>query len=116
MNTENLSTLVIHKLTQDQYNRVVEEGEIDENALYLTPDEMSASTSKDVITIPGGATATVPSSAGEGPYVIEFTEETLSIPPATPLSLGLVKIGAGLEISEDGLLSLALDEAEEVSF
>lgn len=40
MNTENLSTLVIHKLTQDQYNRVVEEGEIDENALYLTPDEV----------------------------------------------------------------------------
>ena len=41
MNTENLSTLVIHKLTQDQYNRVVEEGEIDENALYLTPDEIT---------------------------------------------------------------------------
>ena len=40
MNTENLSTLIIHKLTQDQYNRVVEEGEIDENALYLTPDEV----------------------------------------------------------------------------
>jgi hypothetical protein len=37
--TENLSTLKIHKLTQAQYDRELEEGRIDENALYLTPDE-----------------------------------------------------------------------------
>lgn len=47
MNTENLSTLVIHKLTQDQYNRVIEEGEIDENALYLTPDEITDTPQSD---------------------------------------------------------------------
>lgn len=39
MNTENLSTLKIHKLTQAQYDRELEAGNIDENALYLTPDE-----------------------------------------------------------------------------
>lgn len=39
MITENLSTLKIHKLTRDQYNRELEAGNIDENALYLTPDE-----------------------------------------------------------------------------
>ena len=39
MKTENLSTLKIHKLTQEQYNRELEAGRIDENALYLTPDE-----------------------------------------------------------------------------
>ena len=39
MLTENLSTLKIHKLTQTQYNRELELGNIDENALYLTPDE-----------------------------------------------------------------------------
>lgn len=39
MITENLSTLKIHKLTQAQYNRELEAGTIDENALYLTPDE-----------------------------------------------------------------------------
>ena len=81
MNTENLSTLIIHKLTQDQYNRVFEEGEIDENALYLTPDEMNS-----------------------------------HMQPATAFTLGLVKIGNGLKISSDGLLSLDLDEVEEVSF
>jgi hypothetical protein len=39
MITENLSTLKIHKLTQSQYDREVEAGNIEENALYLTPDE-----------------------------------------------------------------------------
>jgi hypothetical protein len=37
--TTNLSTLKIHKLTQAQYDREVANGTIDENALYLTPDE-----------------------------------------------------------------------------
>lgn len=39
MITENLSTLKIHKLTKEQYDREFEAGRIDENALYLTPDE-----------------------------------------------------------------------------
>ena len=38
MITNNLSTLKIHKLTQAQYDRELEAGRIDENALYLTPD------------------------------------------------------------------------------
>jgi hypothetical protein len=36
---ENLSTLKIHKLTQAQYDKAKEAGNIDKNALYLTPDE-----------------------------------------------------------------------------
>ena len=39
MTTQNLSTLKIHKLTQAQYDRELAAGRIDENALYLTPDE-----------------------------------------------------------------------------
>ena len=39
MITENLSTLKIHKLTQEQYDREFAAGLIDENALYLTPEE-----------------------------------------------------------------------------
>ena len=38
MLTENLSTLKIHRLTQEQYNRELAAGRIDENAIYLTPD------------------------------------------------------------------------------
>lgn len=39
MITENLSNLKIHKLTKEQYTRELNAGNIDENALYLTPDE-----------------------------------------------------------------------------
>ena len=39
MITENLSTLKIHKLTQEQYERELKEGRIDPNAIYLTPDD-----------------------------------------------------------------------------
>lgn len=39
MQTENLPTLKIHKLTQAQYDREKENGTLDEYALYLTPDE-----------------------------------------------------------------------------
>lgn len=39
MNTKNLSTLKIHKLTKEQYDRELIAGRIDPNALYLTPDE-----------------------------------------------------------------------------
>lgn len=39
MITENLSTLKINKLTQEQYDRELAAGNIDETALYLTPDE-----------------------------------------------------------------------------
>lgn len=39
MQTENVSTLKIHKLTQAQYDRELAAGNIDETALYLTPDE-----------------------------------------------------------------------------
>ena len=38
MTTENLSTLKIHKLTEEQYQRELEAGRIDPNALYLTPE------------------------------------------------------------------------------
>ena len=37
--TEILSTLKIHRLTQEEYDEKVASGEIDNNALYLTPNE-----------------------------------------------------------------------------
>jgi hypothetical protein len=39
MITENLSGLKIHKLTQEQYDRERAAGRLDENAIYLTPEE-----------------------------------------------------------------------------
>lgn len=39
MITQNLPTLKIHQLTDEQYKRVKESEDYDPNALYLTPDE-----------------------------------------------------------------------------
>ena len=39
MITENLSTLKIHKLTKEQYERELAAGTLDPNAIYLTPEE-----------------------------------------------------------------------------
>lgn len=39
MITENLAVLKLHKLTQEQYNREFENGNLDQSALYLTPEE-----------------------------------------------------------------------------
>lgn len=39
MITENLSTLKIHKLSNEQYMREREAGRTDESAMYLTPDD-----------------------------------------------------------------------------
>lgn len=40
MKTEDLSTLKINKLTQAQYDKALKEGRINENELYLTPDNV----------------------------------------------------------------------------
>lgn len=42
MITTNIPTLKIHKLTQEQYERELAAGNIDENALYLTPDSSAS--------------------------------------------------------------------------
>lgn len=40
MITENLAALKIHKLTKEQYERALAAGRIDENALYMTPEDL----------------------------------------------------------------------------
>jgi hypothetical protein len=39
LRTENVSTLKINKLSQEQYDRELAAGNLEENAIYLTPDE-----------------------------------------------------------------------------
>lgn len=74
MITENLSTLKIHKLTQAQYDRELSAGNIDENALYLTPDEeitaeqIGAVTHKELEEILDNLE--IPESAGDSAYEI----------------------------------------------
>ena len=42
MQTKNVSTLKIHTLTKEQYERELANGNIQENELYLTPDDGSS--------------------------------------------------------------------------
>ena len=49
MNTKDLSTLKINKLTQAQYDRELAAGRIDEDALYLTPDTDYTNTQIDTM-------------------------------------------------------------------
>lgn len=58
---QNLPNLKIHKLTQAQYDRELEAGNIDENALYLTPDDGK----DDVISIEDGGTGATTSREAE---------------------------------------------------
>ena len=51
MITNNVSTLKIHKLTQEQYDRELAAGRIDENAIYLTPDEELDLSAYEFITV-----------------------------------------------------------------
>jgi hypothetical protein len=51
MQAENLSTLKIHKLTQSQYDKELNAGRIDANALYLTPYEEIYATKEELETL-----------------------------------------------------------------
>lgn len=54
MITENLSTLKIHKLTQEQYDRELAAGNVEETALYLTPDKTDEAISNIELKIGSG--------------------------------------------------------------
>lgn len=88
MITENVSTLKINKLTKAQYERELAAGRIDENALYLTPDNIlsiseggtNATTEKDARTNLGFTYGTeVPTEApSTGDGSIYFFEDELT--------------------------------------
>ena len=51
MITENVSTLEIHKLRKSQYDRLVESGQVNEQALYLVPDEAGEGVSQSGVNV-----------------------------------------------------------------
>ena len=63
MITENLSTLKIHKLTKEQYERELQAGRLDPNAIYLTSDD---GTNVDITV---DATLTIPNQAADAKVV-----------------------------------------------
>lgn len=51
MITQNVSTLKIHKLTKEQYDRELAAGRIDPNALYFTTNEKDYTTKDELAAI-----------------------------------------------------------------
>lgn len=74
MQTQNLSALKIHKLSQEQYEREVANGTLDETALYITPDtkylDMEQTTEVGVTEVPEGEVGQVLGVTSNG---VEFT-------------------------------------------
>jgi hypothetical protein len=113
MNTENLSTLKIHKLTQAQYDRELAAGRIDNNAIYLTPEEEidfpvdSVNGKTGAVTLSASDVGAAASSHNHS--ASNITSGTLSadrLPAATSSSLGGVKVGSNITNSS-GTISLS---------
>lgn len=90
MITENLSTLKIHKLTQEQYDREVAAGNIDETAIYLTPDKgvdlsdyVTSDTLSNMLLISGGTNFAVGDNLDDfntpGVYISGSTGSTTNL-------------------------------------
>lgn len=81
MITENLSTLKIHKLTKEQYEKELKEGRIDPNAIYLTPDDSNEEYNKLLIRIDSlndKINTKVDKIDGKGLSTNDFTDEAVA--------------------------------------
>lgn len=101
MITENLSTFKIHKLTQEQYNRELLAGNLEDNALYLTPDEeIDLSGYATIKQLDGKA------NSSHNHIASDITSGTLSSDrlPIIPISKG----GTGATTVDDVLVNLGI--------
>ena len=111
MITENLSTLKIHKLTKAQYERELAAGRIDSSALYLTPDDASASNNFYV-------QDTEPTDAADGAIWVDTSDDALvnlpDLPSVTSADNGKVLmvvngkwqlVDPSLSVDENGVVS-----------
>ena len=103
MITENLSTLKIHKLSQAQYDRELAAGRIDENALYLTPDEeidLSGYATKEELNTKANI-----SHNHDGVYYTESEVDTLLSGKANSSHTHTIANVSGLQTALDGKAS-----------
>lgn len=114
MLTENLSTLKINRLTQEQYDAALTNGSINANELYLTPDDNELDTSAFLrVTDVGSAVDINPINADtlEGKSANYFaTASALSAkaPLASPSFTGTAKVAAGTDYTTAKLRNITL--------
>ena len=83
MITENVTTLKIHKLTQEQYDTALAAGNLDENALYLTPDGEATLTIDNVDGLQAALDAKASSSHTHSEYAPSYTYGTTDLTAGT---------------------------------
>lgn len=115
MITTNLPTLKINKLTQAQYERELAAGNLDENALYLTPaDDINSPSGSNIpiVTTAGtGAAYTVTVdgltelTAGMQLVVIPHTVSTTKTPTLNVNGLGAITIQRGYSTTSGSRVS-----------
>lgn len=125
MKIDNLDTLVIHKLSKDQYLREADAGRIDGTAIYLTPredleieiskeinesstDEQAAS-AKAVYSYVKESNSTNLKSIVLGDKALEKSDGTVTIPVATEEQSGIVKSSTStnnVAVHEDGTMEV----------
>lgn len=91
MVTENLATLKIHKLTQDQYDRELAAGRIEENEIYLTPVDpdgnfppASPDDNGKFLGVVDGSAAWVEMDTGDGIVLTEGVDYGTALPAEAP--------------------------------
>ena len=124
MITENLSTLKINRLTQEQYDTALTNGSINANELYLTPDDNELDTSSFLrVTDVGSAVDINPINADtlQGKSASYFaTASNISTingslsakaPLASPSFTGTAKVAAGTDYTTAKLRNITLSTA-----
>ena len=125
MLTENLSTLKINRLTQEQYDAALTNGSINANELYLTPDDNELDTSAFLrVTDVGSAVDINPINADtlEGKSASYFaTSSDISTinsslntkaPLVSPSFTGTAKVAAGTDYTTAKLRNIILSTAD----
>ena len=118
MNTENVSTLKIHKLTKKQYERELGAGRIDPTAIYLTPNEELLSIEQGGTGANNAADALV--NLGAAP--VEHLDDTNNPHGVTALQVGLGNVDNTSDMDkpvskaqEEVLVSLAIGIGDHVA-
>ena len=118
MLTENLSTLKINRLTQEQYDAALTNGSINANELYLTPDDNELDTSAFLrVTDVGSAVDINPINADtlqgkSASYFATASALNAKAPLASPSFTGTAKVAAGTDYTTAKLRNITLSTAD----
>ena len=108
MITENLATLKINRLTQEQYDAALQAGAINDNEFYLTPDDNELDTTTFLrVTDVGSAVDTNPINAG----TLGGKAASAFAPINSPAFTGAATVAAGSDYTTAKLRNVILSTA-----